>query len=114
MVKGATEDERRPGYRRVVCRRHTGWPKECHNILSSHLAFGAGIFFNFSTPCIENVNNTGTKYGRIMKQTAFLKGKKESIYHLEGVIPLCGKIIYCNSSTKTKTVKHETVKQYVQ
>jgi len=34
--------------------------------------FGAGIIFflNFSTPCIENVNNTGTRYVRIMKQTA--------------------------------------------
>ena len=29
------------------------------------------IFFNFSTPCILNVNNTGTKYVRVMKQTAF-------------------------------------------
>ena len=29
------------------------------------------FFFNFSTPCILNVNNTGTKYVRIMKQTAF-------------------------------------------
>ena len=29
------------------------------------------FFFNFSTPCIQNVNNTGTKYVRIMKQTAF-------------------------------------------
>ena len=29
------------------------------------------VFFNFSTPCIQNVNNTGTKYVRIMKQTAF-------------------------------------------
>ena len=28
-------------------------------------------FFNFSTSCILNVNNTGTKYIRIMKQTAF-------------------------------------------
>ena len=28
-------------------------------------------FFNFSTPCIKNVNNTGTKYIRIMKQTLF-------------------------------------------
>ena len=28
-------------------------------------------FFNFSTSCILNVNNTGTKYVRIMKQTAF-------------------------------------------
>jgi len=29
------------------------------------------FFFNFSTSCILNVNNTGTKYVRIMKQTAF-------------------------------------------
>jgi len=28
-------------------------------------------FFNSSTLCIQNVNNTGTKYVRIMKQTAF-------------------------------------------
>jgi len=32
-------------------------------------------FFNFSTLCIWNVNNTGTKYVRIMKQTAFWRGK---------------------------------------
>ena len=32
-------------------------------------------YFNFSTPCIWNVNNTGTKYVRIMKQTAFWRGK---------------------------------------
>jgi len=29
------------------------------------------FFFYFSTPCIINVNNTDTKYVRIMKQTAF-------------------------------------------
>jgi len=29
------------------------------------------IFLNFRTSCILNVNNTGTKYVRIMKQTAF-------------------------------------------
>jgi len=28
-------------------------------------------FFNFSTSCILNSNNTRTKYVRIMKQTAF-------------------------------------------
>jgi len=28
-------------------------------------------FLNFSTPCTYNVNKTGTKYVRIMKQTAF-------------------------------------------
>ena len=34
--------------------------------------FGVGIvFFNFSTLCIKNVNNTRTKYVRNMKQTAF-------------------------------------------
>jgi hypothetical protein len=32
-------------------------------------------FFNFSTPCIQNVNNTGTKYVTIMKQTAFWREK---------------------------------------
>jgi len=29
------------------------------------------FFLNFSTLCIQNVNKTGTKYVRIMKQTAF-------------------------------------------
>jgi len=33
------------------------------------------FFFNFSTPCIQNVNNTGTKQFRIMKQTAFWREK---------------------------------------
>ena len=28
-------------------------------------------FLNFSTPCTQNVNNTGTKQVSIMKQTAF-------------------------------------------
>ena len=32
-------------------------------------------FFNFSTPCIWNVNNTGTKRVSIMKQTAFWREK---------------------------------------
>jgi len=42
----------------------------------TRLNFGAGIIFlNFSTLCIYNVNNTGTKYVRIMKQTAFLREK---------------------------------------
>ena len=39
-------------------------------------------FFNFSTPCIQNVNNPGTKYVRIMKQTAFWREKTESIYRV--------------------------------
>ena len=47
------------------------------------LTFWSGnYFFNFRTPCIQNVNNTGTKYVRIMKQTAFLREKTESIYHV--------------------------------
>jgi len=33
------------------------------------------FFFNFSSPCIKNVNNTGTRYVRIMKQTAFWREK---------------------------------------
>ena len=33
------------------------------------------FFFNFSTPCIWNVNNTGTKQVSIMKQTAFWREK---------------------------------------
>jgi len=41
------------------------------NLLASELVF------NFSTPCMQNVNNTGTKYVRIMKQTAFWRGKNE-------------------------------------
>ena len=32
-------------------------------------------FFNFSTPCIQNMNNTGTKQVSIMKQTAFWREK---------------------------------------
>ena len=38
------------------------------------------FFFNFSTPCIENVNNTGTKRVSIMKQTAFRREKKNGEY----------------------------------
>ena len=38
----------------------------------SNLAFWwRNYFLNFSTSCIYNVNKTGTKYVRIMKQTAF-------------------------------------------
>ena len=33
------------------------------------------FFFNFSTSCIQNVNNTGTKDVSIMKQTAFWREK---------------------------------------
>ena len=31
------------------------------------------LIFNFSKPCVQNVNNTGTKQVRIMKQTEFKK-----------------------------------------
>ena len=37
------------------------------NLSAPELVF----LFNFSTLCTQNVNNTGTKYVRIMKQTAF-------------------------------------------
>ena len=41
-------------------------------------------FFNFSTSCIQNVNNTGTKQVSIMKQTAFWReNKTESIEHVK-------------------------------
>ena len=33
------------------------------------------FFFNFSTSCIQNVNNTGTKQVSIMKQTEFWREK---------------------------------------
>ena len=40
--------------------------------------------FNFSTPCTQNVNITGTKHVRIIKQTPFWRGRKtESIYHVK-------------------------------
>jgi len=35
------------------------------------------FFLNFSTPCIWNMNKTGTKYVRIMKQTTFWREKYE-------------------------------------
>jgi len=52
---------------------------------SSHLAVPCTVltfwrrnyFFNFSTPWIWNVNNTGTKYVKIMKQTALVREKNE-------------------------------------
>ena len=40
-------------------------------------------FFYFNKLCIQNVNNTGTKYVRIMKQRAFWRKKNtESIYRV--------------------------------
>ena len=46
------------------------------------------FFFNFSTPCILNVNNTGTKYVRIMKRTAFWKKNGEYIPCLKYSVPI--------------------------
>jgi len=37
-------------------------------------------FFNFSTPFIENVNNTGTKHARIMNTNCILKRKTWRVY----------------------------------
>ena len=33
-------------------------------------------FFNFSTPCLQNVSNTGTKQVKIMKKTVFWREKR--------------------------------------
>ena len=66
-------------------------------ILPCHLSVRPGIcqhitlnfwrrnyFLNFSTCFIQNVNNRGTKYVRIMKQTAFWRGKNgEYIQYLK-------------------------------
>jgi len=47
------------------------------------------FFLNFSTLCILNVNNTGTKYVRIMKQTAFWREKYgEYILCLKYSVPI--------------------------
>jgi len=53
-----------------------------YEYLSSLIFWRRKYFLNFSTSCIKNVNNTGTKYVRIMKQTAFWREKTESIYHV--------------------------------
>jgi len=53
------------------------------------------LYFNFSTPCIKNVNNTGTKYVRIMKQTSFLRGKNgEYVPRLKFWEPIIVEYIY--------------------
>ena len=57
--------------------QHTPLTTDRHSILTF---WSRNYFLNFSTPCIQNVNNTGTKYVRIMKQTAFWKGKKRRVY----------------------------------
>jgi len=50
----------------------------CRNCFNINLNL---LVFNFSTLCIYNVNNTGTKQVRITKQTA-LKKKTESLHHV--------------------------------
>ena len=53
----------------LICGR---WTTYCLSRSTKFLNLSAPkFFFYFSTPCIQNVNNTGTKYLRIMKQTAF-------------------------------------------
>ena len=51
--------------------RADGLAKEAATNSDINLLAPELFFLNFSTPCIQNVNNTGTKYVRIMKQTAF-------------------------------------------
>jgi hypothetical protein len=47
------------------------------------------FFFYFSSPCIFNVINTGTKCVRIMKQTAILRGENgEYIPFLKYSVPI--------------------------
>jgi len=48
----------------------TEWNGDNINLLAPEL-----FFFYFSTHCIKNVNKTGTKHVRIMKQTAFWREK---------------------------------------
>ena len=55
------------------------------------------FFLNFSTPCIQNVNNTGTKQASIMKQTAFWRGKNgEYRACLKYSVPTFVEYIKCN------------------
>ena len=42
----------------------------------------------FSTPCIQSVNNTGTKQVRIMKQTG-LKREKRRVYTMFKIFSTC-------------------------
>ena len=53
------------------------------------------FFFNFSTTCTLNVNNTGTKYVIIMKQTAFWREKNGDYTPcLKYSVPICVELIY--------------------
>ena len=61
------------------------------------------FFFNFSTPCIWNVNYAGTQYIRIMKQTAFWTGKNGDytpcLKLTENIKPLGPECFFCNFRT---------------
>jgi len=54
-------------------------PKVFFN-LERGLTFWRRNYFLILAHLYKNVNNTGTKYVRIMKQTAFWREKKESTY----------------------------------
>jgi len=51
------------------------WLNEYCTVRTILTFWSRNYFLNFSTFCIQNVNNIGTKYVRIMKQTAFWRGK---------------------------------------
>ena len=60
------------------------YPNPDINLLAPEL-----FFFNFNTSCIQNVNNTEIEYVRIMKQTAFWRGKNgEYIPCLKYSVPI--------------------------
>jgi len=72
--------------------QHTPLTTDRHSILTF---WSRNYFLNFSTPCIQNVNNTGTKYVRIMKQTAFWRGKNgEYIQCLKYSVPIFVELMY--------------------
>jgi len=47
------------------------------------------LFFLILAHPVKNVNNTGTKYVRIMKQTAFGRGKKRKVYTMFKIFSTC-------------------------
>jgi len=67
-----------PGFSDILVTMHNNKLLHFQKYSSFHIFIGYALtfwsrnyFFNFSTSCIQNVNNTGTKYVRIMKQTTF-------------------------------------------
>ena len=62
-------------------------PIECYFVVPQH--FGPGIIFLILSHAVYNVNNTGTKYVIIMKQTAFWREKNgEYIPCLKYSVPI--------------------------